>query len=426
MADTLAEIYRNTLTESDFNSSGEATIVTTDSSTSHVVKGVQVVEGNSKIPVAGNIDVNGFNVVALTGNSSGTEIIAPSSTVKVKASGFPLVYDDTSFLVHDGASTYGSFSEAKLNTVIQDDFFTATSQAIGYNLSTVSGYGEDRRLFVPNLGPNNYQLLVFEAATRNTFTIYVKNSSGTNQFTGGGALNTGWWDGSRYFYFTNKDNYYINKLDTWTATNNSTFHSFGSTTSGTYARMVGVKDKFLFFWLISGSGGTKFYNFTTGTGGTFTTQDANQTFANTDKEFYCVQRTDGTFVMMVVDAADNIKWWKFTESDLGGTNVGGGSTGYTDLTPSGNSELFRSYTRMHSAVGTKLFYINNEERLASWDFATDTPVHKVEYDPGSAITIYADPHLSYHINTPSSATIAARDYGTAPSLGLRITGVTST
>ena len=183
---------------------------------------------------------------------------------------------------------------------------------------------------------------------------------------------------------------------------------------------------FLFFWLAQGTGGTKFYNFTTGTGGVLTTDDAQQTFANTDKEFYCVQRTDGTFVMMVVDSATNIKWTKFTESDFGGATVGGGNTGYTDLNPSGNSEQFRSYTRMHSAVGTKLYYINNDERLASWDFATDTPVHKVEYDPGSAITIYGGQHLSYHINTPSSATIAARDYGTAPSLGLRITGVTST
>jgi hypothetical protein len=190
--------------------------------------------------------------------------------------------------------------------------------------------------------------------------------------------------------------------------------------------MVGIKDKFLFFWLHSQSGGTKFYNFTTNTSGVLTTNDCNQTFPNSDKEYYSVMRPDGTIIMMVVDAVDNIKWQKFVEADFGGTNVGGSGSSYYEVIPSGNSELFRSYTRMHSAVGTKLFYINNDERLASWDFATDTPVHKVEYDPGSAITIYGEPHLSYHINTPSSATIAARDYGTAPSLGLRITGVTST
>ena len=42
MADTLTEIYRNTLTSSDFDSNGEATIVTTNSSTSHVIKNIQV------------------------------------------------------------------------------------------------------------------------------------------------------------------------------------------------------------------------------------------------------------------------------------------------------------------------------------------------------------------------------------------------
>lgn len=420
MADTLSEIYNDTLVGSDFNSSGEATILTTNSSTAHVIKNVQVVEGNSDVPVGGNIDVNGFNVVALTANSSGSEIIAPSSTVKVKTSSFPLDYEDTSFIIQETATTFTSVSEAKLNNAIQPSPFVATGQSIGYS-QTLS---EDRRIFIPNLGPNNYQLIVRENSAKTTFQVYSKTSSGTNNYTFGSAYNCGWWDGSQYFYFTDKDTNNIQRLDTFTGTTNSTFHNYGSISTNSNPRMVGVKDKFLFFWLHNGSGGTKFYNFTTGTSGTFTTQDANQTFANTDKEFYCVQRTDGTFIMMVVDAVDNIKWWKFTEADIGGTNVGGGGTGYTTLTPTG-TERFGTYQRMHSAVGTKLFYINNQERLCSWDFATDTPVHKVEYD--TVLTAYSnDTHVAYHINTPDSTTIAARNYGTAPSLGLRITGVTST
>ena len=46
MADTLAEIHNSTLQESDFNSSGEATLFTTDSSTKHVIKAVHVKEGD--------------------------------------------------------------------------------------------------------------------------------------------------------------------------------------------------------------------------------------------------------------------------------------------------------------------------------------------------------------------------------------------
>ncbi len=84
MADTLAEIYRNTLTESSFDSNGEATIVTTNSSTSHVIKNIQVEDTDATIKVNGTLKVNDFDVVALTGSSSGSEIIAPSSTVKVK------------------------------------------------------------------------------------------------------------------------------------------------------------------------------------------------------------------------------------------------------------------------------------------------------------------------------------------------------
>jgi hypothetical protein len=84
MADTLSEIYRDTLTASDFDSNGEATIVTTDSSTSHVIKSIQAAEVDSQLLLQGSLDINGFTIVGLTANSSGTEIIAPSSTVKVK------------------------------------------------------------------------------------------------------------------------------------------------------------------------------------------------------------------------------------------------------------------------------------------------------------------------------------------------------
>ena len=89
MADTLAEIYRNTLTSSSFDSNGEATIVTTDSSTSHVIKNIQVSDTDTNVPINGTLKVNDFDIVGLTANSSGSEIIAPSSTVKVKTSATP-------------------------------------------------------------------------------------------------------------------------------------------------------------------------------------------------------------------------------------------------------------------------------------------------------------------------------------------------
>ena len=106
MADTLAEIYRNTLTESDFDSNGEATIVTTDSSTSHVIKNIQAVDTDTNIPINGTLKINDFDIVELTANSSGSEVIAPSSTVKVKTSAIPFSYEDIDFTTRRSATQY--------------------------------------------------------------------------------------------------------------------------------------------------------------------------------------------------------------------------------------------------------------------------------------------------------------------------------
>ena len=106
MADTLAEIYRNTLTSSDFDSNGEATIVTTDSSTSHVIKNIQAVDTDTTLPLNATLKINDFDIVALTGNSSGSEVIAPSSTVKVKTSALPLTFVDQEFQSQNNNSNY--------------------------------------------------------------------------------------------------------------------------------------------------------------------------------------------------------------------------------------------------------------------------------------------------------------------------------
>ena len=97
MADTLAEIYRNTLTSSSFDSNGEATIVTTNSSTSHVIKNIQAEDTDTTFKLNATLEINDFNIVALTGNSSGSEVIAPNSTVKVKTSALPLSFVDQEF-----------------------------------------------------------------------------------------------------------------------------------------------------------------------------------------------------------------------------------------------------------------------------------------------------------------------------------------
>ena len=69
------------------------------------------------MPINGTLRVNDFDVVALTGNSSGSEIIAPSSTVKVKTSTIPFTYEDVEFTTRRSATQYVTTTDAKINAI---------------------------------------------------------------------------------------------------------------------------------------------------------------------------------------------------------------------------------------------------------------------------------------------------------------------
>ena len=97
MADTLEEIYKATLTESSFNASGEATVLTTDSNTRYAIKDVQVKQVSSSINVNADLMVNDVPVANVTNSVTGSEIVGVSSTVKLKTSTFPLDYEDVYF-----------------------------------------------------------------------------------------------------------------------------------------------------------------------------------------------------------------------------------------------------------------------------------------------------------------------------------------
>ena len=76
MADTLEEIYKATLTESSFNASGEATVITTDANTRYAIRDVQVKQ-ESSLNVEADLLVNDVTVANVTSSASGNEIIGP-------------------------------------------------------------------------------------------------------------------------------------------------------------------------------------------------------------------------------------------------------------------------------------------------------------------------------------------------------------
>jgi hypothetical protein len=421
MADSLAEIYNNTLTEADF-SNGEATIVTTNGATSHIIKSVQVIEGNADIPLAGTLTVNGFDVAALTGNSSGIEIVAPNSTVKVKVASdrFPLIYSDATFISQRSTTTTNNMTEASIAGNPLDDFLFDTAN-IGYSYTL----NDTKRIFVPDLGPDNNSITILSDSSRSGTQLFVKDSAGNNLATQGDTGKPGWFDGVRYAYYFNRDNNKLHRVDTFTGTDDSTFATISQSSSPSYPAMFGIKDKYLFFWVNDGGSGTSFYDFTTNTVGVLSTSHANQVFTNLDKNFFSVIRSDGTIVFIVLDSNTNVKFWTANRSDFGTANIGNLTfNNYTELSPDGTSEQFSAYLAGHASVGSKLYYINQDNYLASWDFETDTPVHTVEYS--GSMSFYGSKHVSVRYSEPDAGTIAARDYGVMPSLSLRVTGVTTT
>jgi hypothetical protein len=417
MADTLAEIYRNTLAESDFDSNGEATIVTTDSSTSHVIKSVQVEEVSSELAVAGTMEVNGFDIVGLTANSSGTEIIAPSSTVKVKTTRFPLEYVDYELPLQTSAGNYST------NTLpfVGDYEVTALSPIYDAtnSLSAISQDAE-QRILAPHLGPNDYTLLCWNDINSTTELRLYRESDGNVLKNEGTSYSPKWFDGKQYaYYYSSNLGAGLHRLDCFTNTETRVVaQDFGS--RGTYPKLFGIPGKYVFLWAEYTIGTSYVYDIENDSIATWLTNAPNVVFAHTDKPYNAVIRSDGTVIIMVIDAQDTIKWWPWTPGDV----FTGAQTANT-LSLSGSKEHFRSYTHQHATKGSRLYYVNNDsEKLSYIDFETDSPtvtnIGTVQLSGAYGMD------LTFVERTPSTSTINGRVGYPTPSLKLRVTGVTST
>lgn len=416
MADTLAEIYRDTLVESDFTN-GEATIVTTNSSTSHVIKDVKVEEGSSDLPVSATMEVNGFDVVGLTANSSGTEIVAPSSTVKVKSSRFPLEYVDYELPLQTSAANYST------NTLpFVGDYEVSSLSPIYDATNSVSPISQNdtQRIFAPHLGPNDYTLLCWNDLNSTTELRLYRESDGNLLKNEGTSYSPKWFDGKQYaYYYSSNLNAGLHRLDCFTNTETRVVaQDFGG--RGTYPKLFGVPGKYVFLWAEYTTGTSYVYDIENDSIATWMSTPPNTTLAHTDKPYNAVIRSDGTVIIMVIDAQDTIKWWPWTP----GTIFTNAQTANT-LTLSGNKEQFRDYPAQHATKGSRLYYVNNDsEKLSYIDFETDSPT--VTNIGTNTLTEAYGMDLTFIERTPSASTINGRTGYPDPSLKLRITGVTST
>lgn len=414
MADTLAEIYRDTLVSSDFNSSGEATIVTTDSSTSHVIKSIQVKDTDTAIPVGGTLDINGFDIVGLTANSSGTEIIAPSSTVKVKATGFPLRYTDAELNVRTSGSNYSSTSIASVNGAEAIGEIYDATNTLGQALT----YDNTRNVFAPFVGSNHY---IYTTNHNSSSTARViDNASGSAVYSHNNAYTPKWFDGKQYAYFyegsaTPRGIYRIDIA----AGSASIFKSLDIGGNGGDAKIFGIRDEYIWFWK-SADDTMYVYDFATGSVTSFgsTANTVYGTWTH-NRSMYAVKRSNGSYRFVLPYSQSQIRYIDYSVGD-----VHGNSHGYQSISLDTSSKHFRAYDANHGEVGSKLYYVNDDsEKIAYWDFDPDTPTHAV-IGTNQLTSAYGF-DLTHVEKTPSPSTVAGRTYGINPSLKLRITGVTS-
>jgi hypothetical protein len=165
MADTLDQIYMNTsLGGTEFDSDGEHTLLTTDANTSYVIKDMNVINTSSFTDT--NLELNGFSVGSLSSNATGSLIIPPSSTLKIKTTDYPLkVYEQKTAM---SINTNG--------TVVQKEYFDKSGNSVG---TTQLGY-------TGNATTLNTQVRDIDLFTTgsNTYVVYVTtdgNSSHTVQ-----------------------------------------------------------------------------------------------------------------------------------------------------------------------------------------------------------------------------------------------------
>ena len=186
MADTFEEIYKSTSLGATQLDDGEETILTTNSSTRYVIKDMYV-SGTSGLSGT-YLELNGFRVSGIQTNASGSLIIPPNSTLKIKSTDYPYrVYENLYWATNSSNNDFGLYI----------DYEDASGSAVSVTGGNIDLYGTG------------------VSGTEITDVIYVPTAQ----------------DGNGYIYNTASDansSHYIRTLPEGSLGNQGTYDSNGS------------------------------------------------------------------------------------------------------------------------------------------------------------------------------------------------------
>jgi len=173
MADTLESVYLNTSLGATELDDGEHTIVTTDSATRYVIKDMYV---NGTTDLTGTyLELNGFNVGSIAKNATGSLIIPPSSTLKIKSTDYP--YSFYSNVEYALSNIYTGFKESYTNSK-----GTQVGSSFEYYQSTqISNYANVTDMAHTVQTSNGNDFLHYAASDQNSSQqLYYVSPTGTN------------------------------------------------------------------------------------------------------------------------------------------------------------------------------------------------------------------------------------------------------
>jgi hypothetical protein len=335
----------------------------------------------------------------------------------LQLSAFPLVYTDYEIAIQTGSTNYSS-NILPFVADLEIDSLSPIYDATNSMVEPIS-FDDTARIFAPYLGSNDYHLICWNNWNDTTELRLIEDSTGTTIFSNSDSYSPKWFDGKQYAYWN--DGAGLRRLDCFAGTSTRIYtQDFGGRT--TYPKLFGIPNKYIFIWSEHTIGTSYVYDIANGTLATWLTNTPSTVFNHTDRGYFAVERSDGTVIIICVNAQDEIKWWKWEP----GTTLNSSSppTEYL-LTLSGNKEHFRTYNAHHGTKGSRLYYVNNDsEKLSYIDFETDNPT--VTNIGTTQLTDAYGMDTQIVERTPSSATISGRSGYPSPSLKIRMTGVTST
>lgn len=191
MPDTISEPVNVTLDDSNLGS-GEHTILTTDANTAYVIRDVFVEAENLDTLT---LDVNGVPAARIRNGASGSEIVAPNSTVKVKSPDFPLTYDDLLVTYYANDNTMGAVDVPLVNSRSDGSLVSEENYALTpHNASTTHVLTQ-----VHYHAPTGNRVLL--ERDRTAGWVEISNSAGASLLSNTTAYAAPVYDGSRYVYW---------------------------------------------------------------------------------------------------------------------------------------------------------------------------------------------------------------------------------